>query len=185
MTEARTTAEPPQVKKRQLETVDPKGFAGSYHLRIRRRKIFHLRMLDKSIREIAAETGLSVNTVMADLRVIDEALQRTIDKGQANAILNERLSRLEMLSHMAVLGAAATEGNEQIGYLNSAAKFEEQIIKLLQDAGVLRKATGRHELTGADRTPLIVPSLPAPKVTLILQHDAESEKNLAIARGER
>jgi len=162
-------------KQKRIKTVDPKDFEGTWKQLLRRRKVFEMRMMNKTVREIVAETGSSSATVITDLKAIDAALRKKIERTQADAILNERLSNLSALRDIALRGVDRSRGNEQIGFLNTAVKLEQQITKLFQDAGVLE----------ADGTPLIVPSLPAPKVTLILQRDVDSEKNLAIARGER
>jgi hypothetical protein len=141
-------------KQKRIKTVDPKDFEGTWNQRLRRRNVYQLRMLNKSVREIVAKTGCSSATIIADLKAIDAVLRKTIDRTQADAILNERLGNLEALRDIALKGVDTSHGNQQIGYLNTAVKLEEQIAKLLQDAGVLRKATARHELTAPDGQPL-------------------------------
>jgi hypothetical protein len=141
-------------KRKRIKTIDPKDFEGTWNQTLRRRKVFEMRMLNKTVREMGAEIGSSSATIITDLKAIDAALRKTIDRTQADAILNERLSNLEALRDIALRGVETRHGNEQIGYLNTAMKLEEQITKLLQDAGVLKRITGRLELTGQDEPPI-------------------------------
>ena len=142
-------------KQKRIKTVAPKGFEGTWNQRLRRRKVFEMRMLSKTVRQMMTQTGSSSATIIADLKAIDAALRKTIDHTQATAVLNERLSNLEALRDIALRGADTSRGNEQIGYLNTAIKLEEQITKLLQDAGVLRKAMDGAPLQVAP-APIIV-----------------------------
>src|SRR6266566_4855341 len=128
-------------KQKRIKTVDPKGFEGTWNQRLRRRKVFEMRMLSKTVRQMMTQTGSSSATIIADLKAIDAALRKAIDGTQAHTIFNERMSNLETLRDIALRGVDASRGNPQIGYLNTAIKLEEQITKLLQDAGVLRRAT--------------------------------------------
>jgi hypothetical protein len=137
-------------------------------------------MMGKTIAEIEEALGIGDKTVIADLKAIDAALQRTIDKNQANAILNERLSNLESLRDIALQGLENSKGNEKIGYLNTAGKLEEQITKLLQDAGVLRKATQRHELTGSDGMPLPAASAVPESIHVTIGVPGEQQKEKVV-----
>ncbi len=142
-------------KQKRIKTADPKGFEGTWNQRLRRRKVFEMRMLSKTVRQMMTQTGSSSATIIADLKAIDAALRKTIDHTQATAVLNERLSNLEALRDIALRGADTSRGKEQIGYLNTAIKLEEQITKLLQDAGVLRRAMDGAPLQIAPRTVIV------------------------------
>jgi hypothetical protein len=162
---------PTDGEQKRIKTVDPKDFEGTWNQRLRRRKVFEMRMMNKTVRQMVAETRSSSATIITDLKVIDAALRKTIDYTQADAVLNERLSNLEALRDIALRGADTSRGNEQIGYLNTAVKLEEQITKLFQDAGVLRKATSRHELTGPNGVPTSPTPIAQPIINVIHQYD--------------
>ena len=161
---------------KQIKAADPKTFVGSYHQRLRRRKIYELRMRNYTVREIQEETGLSQVTILADLRSIEAALQQTIDKGQADAILNERLGNLEAMRDICLEGIDTSLGNERVGYLNTLVKLEEQITKLLQDAGVLKRAPSKHELMGSDGMPLPVATPGDIHITIDVPENEPQEK---------
>jgi hypothetical protein len=174
-----------QGNRQHLATRSLKALEGRYLTRVRRRKVYVLRLKGYTIREMAAELKTGLHQIVEDLRAIDDALEKNIDTSQATRILNETLLEWEALKIMAIEGARNSDGNQQIGYMNTAVKINELQAKLLQDAGVLRKATERHEVTGPDGAPVIVQGLPAPKVVMIVEKDATTDDKLALAHSGR
>lgn len=144
----------PKGKKQQSATPTLKAVEGGYLTRVRRRKVYVLRLKGYTIREMAAELKTGLHQIVEDLRAIDGALEKNIDTSQATRILNEILLEWEALKIMAIEGAKDSRGNERIGYLNTAAKINELQAKLLQDAGIICRVAARHELTGKDGAPL-------------------------------
>lgn len=134
----------------QLRTSHPKGWEGTFNQKQRRFAVYMGRMQGKTVREIAEDVGADKDTVVRDLRAIEDALNRTLDPKQADAVLNELLLDLESLRWLAISGAAESEGNERVGCLNTAAAVTEQKVRLLQDAGVLRKAPTSLRHAGPD-----------------------------------
>jgi hypothetical protein len=146
--EVGTMTEPTKGKKQQVATPTLRSVEGRYLTRMRRRKVYVLRLKGYTIREMAAELKTGLHQIVEDLRAIDEALEKNIDISQATRILNETLLEWEALKIWAVDGARASGGNQQIGYLNTAAKINELQARLLQDAGIIRKVADRAPLGG-------------------------------------
>jgi hypothetical protein len=142
-----------------------------------------MRMMNKTVREMAASLGAGTNTIIADLKSIDLALRKSLEPMQATAMLNERLSNLETLRDMALEGVEDGDGNKRIGYLNTIAKLEGMIVKLLQDAGVLPKRTSKHELAGQDGAPLMSPMTQAPIIRVVFEENADTKARMALAGG--
>jgi hypothetical protein len=165
----------PPVKKKQLETPPLKSLEGRYLTRVRRRQVYMLRMQNKTVREMCEALQAGPATIIEDLKQIDEALKKDIDSALGTEILNEKLLELEGLKVMAIQGAEDSEGNEQIGYLNTAAKINELQAKLLQDAGIIRKVAAKHELTGKDGAPL---PAAAPLATEIVISMSEQDEDV-------
>lgn len=171
----RTTPKTPKAKIQEITSTDPKSFEGTFKQRLRRAKIYRMRMCGRSIDEMATEIDASNKTIVEDLKAIDAALHRTIDRTQADAILNERLSNLESMRLMCLESAEESEGNERIGYFNTATKLEDQIAKLLQDAGVIKRVH-RHELTGADGAPLPAAASIAAEIRVTVAAEGEAKQ---------
>jgi hypothetical protein len=127
------------VKKEQLRAPPLNSIEGRYLTRIRRRRVYLLRIQNKTVREMADDLQAGQSTIIEDLRQIDEALKKEIDPEQGTEILNEKLLELEGLKVMAMEGATDSEGNERIGFLNTATKINELQAKLLGDAGIIKK----------------------------------------------
>jgi transposase len=170
-------------KREQTRAIDPKSFEGTFSQKQRRTKVYTMRLLGYSVREMAAELGAGQQTVINDLRAIEKALCETLDATHASAILNETLADLEAGRAIALHGIRESEGNEKIGYLNTATKISEVRISLLQDAGVLPKATQRHAHEGSDGGPIPV-TLVQPRVRLQLLTNAESEKAMRLMNAD-
>jgi hypothetical protein len=166
----------PLRKRLQTITANPDSIEGKYKQRVRRLKVFQMRMMNCTVREMAAELRAGTNTIIADLKDIDAALAKTIDRGQANAILNEKLSEFEALMGLALKGVKESSGSVQIGYLNTVLKIESLAIRLLQDAGVLPRADG---------TPFTLPNAAAPTTVVVnVRRDEESDAAVKLF-GER
>lgn len=175
-----------KVKRHEVASADPKSFEGTFRQRLRRQNVYRMRMFGKTIEQMCDELGLGNNTVINDLKAIDSALQKTIDRGQSDAMLNERLANLESLRECALKGVDESEGNERIGYLNTVTKLEDQISRLLQDAGVIKRVH-KHELTGVDGKPFILPTAAgAAPTTVIVNVVRDEDSNAAVELfGER
>src|SRR4051812_39946285 len=91
-------------KKQQLATPTLKALEGHYLTRVRRRKVYVLRLKSYTIREMASELNTGLHQIVGDLKAIDDALNKRIDTSQATRILNERLLEIEALKIMAIEG---------------------------------------------------------------------------------
>lgn len=138
-------------------------FEGTYRQRLRRGKVFELRLRNYSIREMAAKLECSVGAIVRDLEAIDLALMSKLHPGQANRILNEKLGELESIKAMAFDALGRADGNTRVGLLNTALRSIEISTRLLQDAGVLPKAT--LKIGGPDGKP--IPMVTNVKVEII------------------
>lgn len=168
----------PKVARKHIRAPKLNSLEGQYLTRVRRRKVYVMRMQNMTVREMADELRAGQQTIISDLKQIDEALKRDIDSKQGTEILNEKLLELEGLKIMAIAGAKESEGNEQTGFLNTAAKINELQAKLLQDAGIIRKVAAKHELSGPDGAPLPA-ATPLAAEIIVTTRTEEDEKKLA------
>ena len=150
-------------------------FPGTYRQRQRRRQVFQLRLQNFSIREMAKKLECSVNAIILDLENIEWALQQRIDPNEATQILNEALNELVGIKSIALGALEKATGNVRVGLLNVALRSIEISTSLLQDGGILPRATQRHQHEGADGGPIPV-TLVQPRVRLVLLTSEESER---------
>jgi hypothetical protein len=149
----------------------------TYLTKLRRNRVFRMRLQEYTIREICGELGASTQTICGDLKVIDAALTQTLDKKQAAKILNQKTAELEAMTQMAITGARDSNGLTRVAFVNATARYYDMQIKLLQDAGVLPKAAQKHEMSGPDEKPFTMsaPAQPAP-VILNITYDKDTDR---------
>jgi hypothetical protein len=171
-------------EKQQIKTIRrpvPGREEESYLIKLRRNRVFRMRLQEYTIREICAELGASTQTICADLKAIDAALAETLDKEEASRIFNQKAAELEAMQQMAIANARGTKGMERVAFINAAARYYDMQIKLLQDAGVLPKAAARLEHSGPEGKPITIPqptTTPQPFIINVTR-TAESERAIA------
>lgn len=163
-------------KEKQIKTIHPDTFEGDYEQRLRRRKVFLLRLEGATIREMAAELRASSATIVADLRSIDEQLNKQIGPLNATALINERLLIYEATRLMAMQELKEAESgmlkNQLLNTIASVTKLETE---LMQDAGIIPKTARKLQMSGPDGEPLPSAGLTPPVINIVIEQTAETQ----------
>ena len=120
--------------------------ARRFDLKLRRRKVFHFRIRAYSIRRIARALDISVNTVVADLKAIDKALQESIKETDATKILNEMLAIYDQVASDAWISLDAAKPRNKAKLLLLILRAIDLKVRLLTCAGVLPKLIRRAQV---------------------------------------
>src|SRR5262245_18932039 len=105
----------------------------------RRAKVFEMRLAGLTIAEMVSTLGCAKNTVIADLRGLNDDLMLSLDPAKARMLLTEKLAEYRIVKRTAVRALSRASGNEGIGLLNSLMAVIEKEGRLMQDAGLLPK----------------------------------------------
>ena len=169
-------------KRQQIKTIR-RPIAGreeeNYLTKLRRNRVFRMRLQEYTIREICAELGASTQTICADLKKIDEALNETLDVKQASKILNQKVAELEAIKQMLIVNSRETTGMVFVAFMNTAAKYYDMQIKLLQDAGLLPKAVVK--IGDPDGKPFTMPQATPKLPPIIFKFSNDEETRRAVA----
>lgn len=112
----------------------------NYDRALRRRRVFELKVQGHTIMQMAGILKINKETVMKDLQAIKGDLMASIDPKAGQQFLAERLRTFQMVIDLAAAKMTTARGNVYIGCLNTISRANSDMIKLLQDVGLIESA---------------------------------------------
>lgn len=116
----------------------------------RRARVYDLTLSGMSLVSIATMLQVHRNTVAADLKMMRKEGARRVKLSDPNAELGEQIRFYEEISRKAMSDYALSDEKSQMraGYLNTALRCRELIMKLMMDSGMVPKAADKVQMEG-------------------------------------
>jgi predicted transcriptional regulator len=106
---------------------------------LRRRRVLEARMRNLGIREIAQELGCDKNTVLSDLRALEDEFA-AFAPTENRALLAQHIAELDvMIRENNALAARFTAPSAKAAFLRNAQQAMDQKQRLLENCGVIKK----------------------------------------------